>query len=234
MGPGEPKLGASRAIVRRPGLPGGRAALGGLLITVAALGVFLAYRRAEGGPSTRVVVASQEIHVGTVIGEDDVQVILADLPATTSATSFRTAAAVIGHVALGPIAAGEIVQAGSITADRSASEATEIALTLPRAQIAVGHLQEGDRVDVFVTYDDHTESVVRRATVVLIGTGRDRSLTSDRELTVVVTIPSGDAVAALVHALRTGEVTVVRSTFASATDASPLVYAPPNAGARGT
>ncbi len=232
MGPAEPKLGASRAIVRRPALPGGRAALGGLLITVAALGVFLAYRRGEGGPTTRVVVAAQEIRLGAVIEADDVQVVLADLPASTGATTFRTTTAVVGHVALGPIAAGEIVQAGSITADRSTSEVNEIAITLPRAQMAVGQLQAGDRVDIFVTYDDHTASVARGATVVLIGNDRDRSLTSDRELSLVVSVPSGDVVAALVHALRTGEVTVVRSTFASTEDAEPLLYEPPNAGQR--
>lgn len=223
---GEPKLGTGRAIVRRPGLPGGRAALGGLLITVAALSVFLAYQRAEQGPTTRVVVATQEIRVGAVIEADDVQVVLAELPAGTGPTTFSTAAEVVGHVALGPIAAGEIVQAGAITADRSAAGANEVAITLPRAQIAVGRLKAGDRVDIFVTYDERTSSVVREATVVLIGTDRDRSLTSDRELSIVVAVPSGDAVAALVHALRTGEVTVVRSTFASSGSSEPLVYEP--------
>ena len=34
---------------------------------------------------------------------------------------------------------------------------------LPRAQIAVGRLKEGERVDVFATYDDRTSSVVRGA-----------------------------------------------------------------------
>ena len=47
------------------------------------------------------------------------------------------------------------------------------------------------------------------------------SLTSSREVTLVVAVPSGDAVAALVHALRTGDVTVVRSTFADASADGP-------------
>ena len=55
-----------------------------------------------------------------------------------------------------------------------------------------------------------------------IGADDDGSLTSERELTIVVAVPSGDAVAALVHALRTGEVTVVRSTFAAPDDGAPL------------
>lgn len=231
MGPGEAEQRAGRAIVRRPGLPGGRAAVGGLLITVAALGVFLAYQRAEQGPTTRVVVAAREIRVGAVIEEDDLQVVVADLPASAKGSAFSTSSAVIGRVALGPIAAGEIVQAGSITVDRAPAQANEIAITLPRAQIAVGRLQAGDRVDIFVTYAERTTSVVRGATVVLIGSERDRSLTSDRELSIVVSVPSADAVAALVHALRTGDVTVVRSTFAPAAGAEPLVYEPQTSGA---
>ncbi|MEO7428486.1 MAG: hypothetical protein ABIY48_03795, partial [Acidimicrobiales bacterium] len=91
---------------------------------------------------------------------------------------------------------------------------------------AVGRLKQGERVDVYVTYDERTASVVRGAEVVQIGADRDRSLTSDREVTIVVAVPSGDAVAALVHALRTGDVTVVRSTFGQPDDGSPLVYEP--------
>ena len=51
-----------------------------------------------------------------------------------------------------------------------------------------------------------------------IGAEDAGSLTSDREISLVVAVPSGDAVAALVHALRTGDVTVVRSTFAEAVE----------------
>ena len=94
----------------------------------------------------------------------------------------------------------------------------------PGRQIAVGRLKEGERVDVFVTYDERTASVVRGAQVVQIGAEDDGSLTSDREISLVVAVPSGDAVAALVHALRTGDVTVVRSTFAEASVDDPLEF----------
>ena len=59
------------------------------------------------------------------------------------------------------------------------------------------------------------------AQVVQIGAEDDASLTSDREISLVVAVPSGEAVAALVHALRTGDVTVVRSTFAEASSDDP-------------
>jgi hypothetical protein len=100
----------------------------------------------------------------------------------------------------------------------------EVAITLPGRQIAVGRLKPGERVDVFVTYDERTTSVVRGAQVVQIEAEDSASLTSDREITLVVAVPSDQTVAALVHALRTGDVTVVRSTFADASSADPLVY----------
>ena len=101
----------------------------------------------------------------------------------------------------------------------------EVALRLPRGQVAVGRLKEGERVDVFATYDHRTSSVVRGAEVVQIEADDTDSLTSSREITLVVAVPSGDAVAAVVHALRTGDVTVVRSTFTDATTEEPLTFA---------
>jgi hypothetical protein len=43
-------------------------------------------------------------------------------------------------------------------------------------------------------------------------------------MSIVVAVPDGATVAALVHALRTGDVTVVRSTFADASSEDSLVY----------
>ena len=214
----------SRLIERRPGLPGGRAALGGLLISIAAVGVFLAYAGSNSGPTDRIVVAVHEIRVGEVIEADDIATMVGELPHGARAGTFDSTRSVVGRVALGPISRGEIVQAGAITAQRASSSAHEIVITLPREQIAVGRLKHGERVDVFVTYDERTTSVVRGAQVVQIGSEGDGSLTSDRAISIVVAVPSGDVVAALVHALRTGDVTVVRSTFAEADDGEPLVF----------
>lgn len=208
----------ARVIRRRRTLPGGRAALGALLVAIAAVGVFAAYASASDGPSDRIVIASRDIDVGAVIEADDVQIIRGELPSGTRHATFASVHAVVGHVALGPIGHGEILQAGSITDDTPSVLGHEIALTLPRDQIAVGHLQPGDLVDVFVTRDDETSAVAVSATVVRFGSDSDQSLTSRRELTIVVAVPSGEVVVALVHALRTGEVTVVRSTFAASVD----------------
>jgi Flp pilus assembly protein CpaB len=223
-----------RVIRRRTGLPGTRAAVGGLLITLAAIGVFVAYADAAGGPSDRVVIARHALRIGEIIEAGDLRVVTAELPADANGW-FADVDALIGRVALGPIGEGEIVQAGSLTDDRATSPAHEVALLLPREQVAVGHLKQGERVDVFVTRDDRTTSVVRGAQVVQIGTEDDGSLAGAREVTIVVAAPSGEAAAALVHALRTGDVTVVRSTLASFEDDEPLeVESAGEAGSAGT
>src|SRR6187399_2842827 len=188
-------------ISRHRSLPGGRAILGGVLMAVAVVGVFAAATQAGQAPDDPIVVTTRAVRVGEVLEASDLR-----------------------RVALGPIGEGEIVQAASVTAEAATPGIHEVAVALPRRQIAVGRLKAGERVDVFVTYDDRTTSVVRGAEVVQIEAEDTGSLTSDREISLVIAVPSGDAVAATVHALRTGDVTVVRSTFAVASVDDPLEY----------
>jgi Flp pilus assembly protein CpaB len=211
-------------IERHRGLPGGRAVVGGVLMALAAIGVYLAYDQASARPTDPVVVAARDLPVGQVLEADDLRTIDVDLPEPVAGGTFESIDSLAGRVVLGPLAAGEIVQAATVTDGPAAPDAHEVAITLPREQIAVGRLKAGERVDVFATYDDRTSSVVRGAEVVLISADDSGSLTSSREVTLVVAVPSGDAVAAVVHALRTGDVTVVRSTFADDTGEEPLTY----------
>ena len=210
------------AITRRRALPGGRAVLGGVLMAVAVVGVFVAYDQAGRTTNGSIVVAARGIRLGEVLEPSDLRAVRGELP--TGAAGFAEIEALVGHVALGPIGEGEVVQPGSVTDDAGSASVHEVAITLPGRQIAVGRLKPGDRVDVFVTYDERTTSVVRGAPVVQIDAEDAASLTSDREITLVVAVPDGQAVAALVHALRTGDVTVVRSTFADASSDDPLMY----------
>lgn len=209
-------------ISRHRGLPGGRAVVGGVLMAVAAVGVFVAYDRASRPDEDPIVVATRSIRAGEVLDAADLKTQEGELP--DGASAFSSVDSLVGRVALGPIGDGEVVQAAAVTDDAGSEPAHEVAITLPRSQVAVGRLKQGERVDVFVTYDEVTRSVVRGTPVVQISAEDDGSLTSDREITLVVAVSDGDAVAALVHAMRTGEVTVVRSTFAEATTAEPLEH----------
>lgn len=220
---GGPPVG--RVIAPRRGLPGGRAVLGGLLMAVAAVGVLLAYRGSGDTAGQTVVVAAHELRPGQRLASRDVRLVAADLPSASRAMAFPSVDAVIGRVVLGPVAEGELLQRGGLTADDGAA-ANEIAVTLPRANVAVGRLKPGERVDVYVTRDERTTSVVRGVMVVQIVADADRPVTSERDVEIVVAVDSGEAVAALVHAMRTGEVTIVRSTFSSERAGAPLVHEP--------
>jgi Flp pilus assembly protein CpaB len=209
-------------ITRRRALPGGRAVLGGVLMAVAVVGVFVAYEQAGDEPSDSIVVAARAIRLGEVLEASDLRTVHGELPG--GGPGFADISALVGHIALGPIGEGEIVQPGSITDEGTVDPVHEVAITLPGRQVAVGRLKPGERVDVFVTYDDRTSSVVRGAQVVQIEAEDAASLTSDREISLVVAVPSDETVAAVVHALRTGDVTVVRSTFADASSGDPLLY----------
>jgi Flp pilus assembly protein CpaB len=211
-------------IQRHRGLPGGRAVLGGVLMAVAAVGVFVAYDQANREPTDPIVVAAGTIRVGQVLEAGDLRTVDGELPDDVADAAFATEDELVGRIALGPVAEGEIVQRASVTDQKAGDAAHEVAVSLPRRQVAVGRLKLGERVDVFVTYDERTSSVVRGARVVQIDAEDSGSLTSDRDVTLVVAVPDGDAVAALVHALRTGDVTVVRSTFADTTAAEPAEY----------
>jgi hypothetical protein len=217
----ERRIGHARA------LPGGRAALGGLLVTVAAVGVLLTYLRAADDGGDPTVVARTELRLGAVVAAEDVRIVDADLPASARGRTFRSVDDVIGRSVLGPVDGGELVQFGSVSADREPQDRAphEVAVTLPRDQLALGRLDEGDRVDLYVTTDDTTDAVAAGLRVVQLGSDGG-SLTDDREIVVVLAAPSSDVVAAVVHAMRTGELTLVRSTFAGPRTTSSPEAAP--------
>lgn len=214
--------GTDREIRRPRSLPGSRAVLGGALMAVAAVGVFVAYTDATDAPQAPYVVAASPIRMGEVIEEQQLRIVHGAVPSELDGPTYADPAEVAGRVALGPVGTGELLQAALLTDD--AGTGHEVALVLPRPHVAVGRLKEGELVDVFVTSDERTQSVVRGVSVVQIDAGDSGSLTSERALTLVVSVPDEQAVTGLVHALRTGEVTVVRSTFRSGGSDVPLSH----------
>lgn len=207
----------SRTVGAKRTLPGSRATIGGLLMALAAGGVLLAYTGSSSGPDDALIVVTEDVAAGQVIDHDALAVEKGDLPEGIDAT-FDTPEEVAGRVALVPLAKGDIVQASAVGSTPRPSVAHEMALTLPRENVAVGRLKRGERVDVYVTTEDRTSSVVRGAEVLQLTEGDDDSLTSDRDVSLVVGVATAEEVAALVHSLRTGDVTVVRSTGPGTSD----------------
>jgi hypothetical protein len=85
----------------------------------------------------------------------------------------------------------------------------------------------GDLVDVYATYNTSTtELVIERAEVVQVPATTDGALTDGLEHVVVIRVLTADDVPAVVHAARAGDVTLVRSTFATDTGRPPTTYRP--------
>jgi hypothetical protein len=214
-----------RRIDRRPGLPGGRALVGALLMVVAAVGVFVAYTDATGNPSTSYVVAATDLRVGDAIASEDLELTSIDLPASVSARAFISPDELTGRVVVAPVAAGEVLQASAVTEQVPPEAGTEVAITVPRENVATGRLEVGDRVDVFQTTEEGTSTVVRGVQVIDLTVDDSDDLGDGGDVEVVVIVPDGGAVGELIHALRVADITIVRSTFAEPSD-EQLSYTP--------
>jgi hypothetical protein len=115
-------------------------------------------------------------------------------------------------VTLGPVGAGELVQATQLSDAAAAKALVEVSFALPRDRALDGRLRSGDRVDVFVTYDDYTAAVVDGAEVVTVADDAGSALGPAGDVTVTLALEAASRRAQLVHAVRAGEVTLVRST----------------------
>lgn len=208
----------TRELRRRRRLPDRRAVVGGFLVALAGLVGAGAHLRADRPPTTRYVVADRALVAGDRLVTADVTTAAMDLPDEQAARAFTAADDVLGAVALGPLAPGELVQAavvrpdGTSTGDDPAAT-TELAIDVEADRAVGGALVPGDRVDALATYGTgeaaHTLVVARGALVRSVATG-DTGLgaTGGTALTLAL---DADDVLATAHAARAGAITLVRA-----------------------
>jgi Flp pilus assembly protein CpaB len=201
-----------RRTTPRPVLPSGRAVVGGLLLAIAAVVTFITWQSATGPPGTSYVVAGRTLPPGERLSADDVRLVPAELTSGADDRAFTTLDAVVGRVTLGPVGEHELIQQSQLSDLASAEPLVEVSFALARDQALDGRLRSGDRVDVFVTYGDHTAEVVHGARVIGVGGSDGAALGGDMPLTVTIALDDGRRRAELVHGVRAGEVTLVRST----------------------
>jgi Flp pilus assembly protein CpaB len=199
-----------RVVVRSPGLPGGRAVLGGLLVALAGVGTFVAWRQASGVPDTAYAVAARGLEPGQPVTAADVRLVPVDLPPEVARGAFSSVAEVDGRVALAPVGEGELLQAGALSDRGPAGRAAEVSIALDRALAVDGRLAGGDTVDVYATDQDQTLLVAEGVQVVAVTEGG--GFGDGSVLTVTLALPPGTDRVPLVHAARAGEVTLVRTT----------------------
>lgn len=218
---GDP-AGGGAAIRPRRGLPGGRAVVGGLLVAVAAVGIFAAVSGAGAGPGTRHLVATRDLPPGEVLEAGDVELVAIDLPESLDGRTFDRPDPVIGAVVVGPVAAGELIQAGGL-ADGTDAEVPTFSIQVPSADANGGALQRGDFVQVLVTYGTDTSATTVAVSTdarVVATSGGDDAITSSGNVIVRLAVPSAEERSAIINATVTGRITLVRTSGADDAEAT--------------
>lgn len=212
---------AASRLDRRPGLPSGRAVLGGLLVTLAALGTYVVASGADDTDPTQVLTVVHPVDPGATLHRDDLVTTALDAGESLTAHTFTDPTLLQGAVVLAPLRQGAPVLASQVhlaSPDDPAPEVAshELSLRLARDRAVDGMIDRGERVDVLATYGTGeratTVVVVRDAVVVRIGADTDATLGSEGGITLTLLLPDDDAVLRTTHAKDVAELTLVRAT----------------------
>ena len=232
-----------RVIAPVRGLPNGRAVLGGLLVSLAALGSYVLARGGDDDQLAPYVVAGRDLAPGAALTEADLRLVSLDLPPDQARGTFPTLAALTGAVMRGPLQAGAVVTASAVDrpaggavdrwgwrGDPAAPAYRELSLDLPAARAVGGDLRPGDRVDVVATADAASHVLVQQALVIGADGGKDGSPLGGSEVSVTLALPDAGAALAVAHGAAAAELTLLRSTWA--TEPLPDAYQLPGAPAK--
>lgn len=208
----------ARPLARRRHLPGGRAVVGGFLVAVAGVGTFAAYLGATPSHTIRYVVARHALRVGQRLGPSDLGTEPMRLPeSVANGLAFRDPGALMGAVVVGPVRAGELIEAGDIQVGRRGPSERQLSFSVPLSHAVDGALQPGDRVDVLATYgtgtDSSTQMVASGVQLVAVA-GSSSATAANGAPAVVITllVPSATEAVDLAQAATAAQVTLVLAT----------------------
>lgn len=209
---------AERTIKPRRGLPSGRAVVGALLVTVAAVGSFAAASRSDNGPDDSYLVITRRVDAGTPVRSEYLRLEPMQLSPVAAANALRSTASVEGATAIHDLTAGDLLSVNDfVPAPRVEGETVgavhEFALPVPRERIAAA-TTAGDRVTVLATLRIHDElvTVVAVEDAVVLGWDTDDGLSRTGVLTLA--LEEADTATGLAHMAVDGEITAVRTTRA--------------------
>jgi hypothetical protein len=190
---------SKRSFVPRRGLPTGRALIGALLTTVAAVGAFAVATSADRGPTTEFLVLINDVEPGSGVELTDVRLAAMTLTAGVESAALRTTAGLEGATAL------RLLRAGSILDGRDLNGAAFVdgepvtgvhELTIPVARDrAPVQLSRGDRVTVLAF--DERNAVLRTAledALVLSYDTESAGIGSSGEGRLTLALPDADLV----------------------------------------
>ncbi len=198
-------------------LPNARSFVGALLCVSAAL---LAWYGASGradAPKRALIIAGRDISAGLVITADDVKIETVAIRPDLRIRTFGDASAIVGRVALGPIAAGDPILRSAVGPDGSESQRRQVTFTMPIAAAVGGTVRSGDTVDILATVPgesgrDLTRTLARNVLVSQV-TGNDTSVVNTNgDRMVTLSIEASVDAEALVNASATGKIHLVKTT----------------------
>lgn len=191
---------------------------------VAALGTWAVATDAGAQPGQRYVVAARPIGPGQRITAGDLTSLTADLPSALRSQAFSDPDEVIDTVALGPLAPGDLLQAGSLAGASGTPDEREVSIAVEKDWAVAGRLRPGDHIDVFVTEDGAEGPTSRRvladAAIRRLDSSEGDGLGESRSQVLTVSVTDDDDITSLVTAARAGDLTVLRVT-GTAPDTSP-------------
>lgn len=224
-----PKFGANGAsregagaepeqLVIRPrrGLPGSRSVVGGLLVAAAGLLTWWAAVGDGDPPPQKYLVAARPIGPGERITEEHLAFMPVDLGPDLRRSAFSSPDSLVDATAAGPIGAGELIQAGAVTPAESPTSERELTFPVSVTWAAGGHLEPGDRMDLYATYGDGGSSRTRRV-LTDVKVRRIETAAGDRfgdsgRQTITIGLERDVPVAMVVNAVQSADLTIARVT----------------------
>jgi hypothetical protein len=191
-----------------------RAAVGGLLVTIALLGVSQAYAHADRPPATGLAVATATLAPGAVLRAGSMELVALDLPRAVAARAFSSLDVLEGAVTLAPLEAGELVQLSQVLpAGTAPTTGVDLSFSISADRALGGDLQPGERLDLVASYPTGDSRVVARGALLTgAASSGDALLDPDSGLVVTVRLQRDDELLAVVDAVDEGHVTLVRPT----------------------
>lgn len=224
----------SRSLQRRHSLPNGRAVVGALLLLVAGIGSFALAHRQGAVTRTSYAVLVHAVAPGARLAAGDLELRPMALDPSVAANAYTDTGRLTGAVALGPLAAGDLVQRSEIappsTVDGAAvGPSHELTIPVPSDRMPAG-LRRGESIAVLATYgnsaDARTLVTVQHAIVLGVSDPGD-GLASRGTTRLTLSLADPTDVIETAHAAHVAELTIVRATLA--TSDLPSSYSVPSA-----
>lgn len=199
----------TRLVKRRRSVPSGRAAAGGALVAVSMLASFSLWSRDRHHSVRTVVAAARSVPAGATLRAADLATLRVTLPGPLDDQLVLDPASAVGKVISTSLERGDVIASSMIRSATSGDAVHEVSLKLDPDRRLGGELRVGDRVSVVATTGPCTAVIASDAKVRSVGTVGS-SLGAPSAVVVGLLLPTSADVVAVVHAARTGEVTLAR------------------------